>query len=106
MISLHKDSIYMFTQLLAEPLFAIFLLYMSSNSCTVKSVNDLKSNGFLDNFHKIAKNGHSIYELVIIKLFSINYDRDLLYILCSIVPHYIYYFLQQYIIKQLISHIK
>jgi hypothetical protein len=40
---------------------------MTSNSCTVRpAVNDLKSNGFLDNYGMKAKKGQEIDELLII----------------------------------------
>ncbi len=51
---------------------------MLSNCCTVKPVNDLKSNGFLDNYSMKAKREQDNGDLFIIKLFSSNYAKDLL----------------------------
>ena len=53
---------------------------MSSNSCTVIPVNDLKSNGFLDNYSmKSTKEQVNEDILMVIKLFASNYARDLYY---------------------------
>jgi hypothetical protein len=40
-------------------------------------VNDLKSNGFLDNYSMKAKRKRVDDKLMIIKLFTSNYARDL-----------------------------
>jgi hypothetical protein len=50
---------------------------MSSNSCTANPANDLKSSGFWIICHRRAIKGHVIDELILIKLFSSNYARDL-----------------------------
>ncbi len=60
---------------------------MSSNSFIVRPVNDLKSNGFLDNYSMKAKREQDDDKLMVIKLFSCNYARDLLYSLSSRLEH-------------------
>jgi hypothetical protein len=54
-----------------------FIVEISSNSCTESPVNDLKSSGFLDNLNTKATKEQIDEQLKIIKLFSINYARDL-----------------------------
>ena len=54
---------------------------MSSNFFIVRPVNDLKSNGFLDNYSMKAKREQVDDKLMVIKLFSCNYARDLLNIM-------------------------
>ena len=51
---------------------------MSSNCCTVRPVNDLKSSGFLDNPRMKSKKEQVEDKLMVIKLFGSNYARDLI----------------------------
>jgi hypothetical protein len=53
------------------------VLHDSANSFIVRPAeNDLKSNGFLDNYSMKAKSGHFIEEMAVIKMFSCNYARS------------------------------
>ncbi len=50
---------------------------MSSNSCTVKPVNDLKSSGFLDNLlYESKKKGQEIKVNLVIYLFILISKRS------------------------------
>jgi hypothetical protein len=51
---------------------------MSSNSCTVRPVNDMKSSGFLDNYSMKSKGKPDDDKRLIIKLFAGKYTRDLI----------------------------
>ncbi len=52
---------------------------MSLNSCTVKPVKDVKSNGFLDSLSYESKKEEETDELLIITAVYSNYARDLDY---------------------------
>jgi hypothetical protein len=56
----------------------IALLHDSANSFIVRPAeNDLKSNGFLDNYSMKAKREQVDDKLIVLKLFTSNYTRDL-----------------------------
>jgi hypothetical protein len=57
----------------------IALLHDSANSFIVRPAeNDLKSNGFLDNYSMKAKREQVNDKLIVLKLFTSNYTRDLM----------------------------
>jgi hypothetical protein len=54
-------------------------LHDSANSFIVRPAeNDLKSNGFLDNYSMKAKREQVNDKLIVLKLFTSNYTRDLM----------------------------
>jgi hypothetical protein len=57
----------------------IAVLHDSANSFIVRPAeNDLKSNGFLDNYSMKAKREQVNDKLIVLKLFTSNYTRDLM----------------------------